>query len=113
MPPDSDWILSSEDEYANPEASTKDHGDSNTSDAEGTLSEPKGFAKAKMDRHRNKPLIATICLCFIGYRRNKNANLLQIVNGYFAFAQNIPKRCLEVFHQMGLIVSGETVCHFL
>lgn len=73
------------------------------------MSELKGFEKAKTDRHRNKPLIATICLCLIGYGCNKNANLLQIVNGYFAFAQNVLKQCLEVFHQMGPIVSSETV----
>lgn len=45
----------------------------------------------------------------LAYSKSKSANLLQMVAGYFAFAQNVPKRCVEAFHKMGLLVTSETV----
>ena len=65
--------------------------------------------KKRIRQQRNKALIATICLCMLAYSRSKYANLLQMVAGYFAFAQNMPKRCVEVFHKMGLLVTSKTV----
>ncbi|MCJ1345659.1 hypothetical protein MMC31_003867 [Peltigera leucophlebia] len=65
--------------------------------------------KKRIRQQRNKALIATIYLCMLAYSRSKYANLFQMVAGYFAFAQNMPKRYVEVFHKMGLLVTSETV----
>lgn len=38
---------------------------------------------------------------------------MQRINGQFAFANNVPKRFVEAFHQMGMIVSYESICRDL
>lgn len=75
-----------------------------------SASEPEAIVGSRKDRRQNKALIAIICLSFLGYTCNKNINLLQVVNEYFGFAQNVPKQCIEVLYQMRVMVSGETIC---
>lgn len=65
--------------------------------------------KKRIRQQQNKAYIATICLCMLAYSRRKYAKLLQMIAGYFAFAQNMPKQCVEVFHKIGILVTGETI----
>lgn len=87
------------------------HRDSIADDGIGNESETSSTIqiKKRMRQQQNKGFIATICLCMLAYSRSKDANLLQMVAGYFAFAQNMPKWCVEVFHKMSLLVTSETV----
>ncbi|MCJ1342648.1 hypothetical protein MMC31_000835 [Peltigera leucophlebia] len=98
------------------DASTKSNSEWDVSDKDpdyASASEPKTVVGSRKDRWQNKALIAIVCLSLLGYTYNKNINLLQVVNRYFGFAQNVPKRCIEVLHQMGVMVSGETICRSL
>lgn len=49
----------------------------------------------------------------LAYSRSKYTNLLQMIARYFVFAQNMPKRCVEVFYKMSLLVTSKTVCQAL
>ncbi len=53
------------------------------------------------NRQRNRPLIAVIVLAMLSYARSERNNLVQRVNTQFAFANNIPKQFVELFHQLG------------
>lgn len=59
---------------------------------------------------RDKGLVTTSYLCIILYTCSKNANIIQMVIGYYTFAQNIFKRCVEVFNSLVLSVSSKTFC---
>ncbi len=72
-------------------------------------SDPDVVQKGHRDRRQNKTLIATVSFGMLAYARNKYANLLQMVTGYFSFAHNVSKRGTEVYHKMGLVVSYKTV----
>lgn len=61
------------------------------------------------DCWKDKTFIATFYLCILLYTRSKHINLMQIVMGYFTFAQNMPKYYIKVFHQLGFFVSNKTV----
>lgn len=78
-----------------------------------SIRKPEAIVGLRKDRWRNKALIATICLSLLRYAHNKNINLLQVVNKYFGFTQNVPKWCIEVLYQMGVMVSGEIICQSL
>lgn len=74
-----------------------------------SASKSEAFVRLRKDYWQNKVLIAIICLCFLKYARNKNVNLLQVVNGYFDFAKNISKRCIKVLYQIKVMVSRKTI----
>ena len=57
--------------------------------------------------------MAIVCLSMLCYAQNKRSNILQKVNGQFAFANNVPKRFVKAFHQMGMIVLYESICRDL
>lgn len=61
----------------------------------------------------NKLLVATVALYMLSYARNKQSNVFQITNGYFAYAHNASKRMVEVLHCIGLLVIYETICRAL
>ena len=48
--------------------------------------------------------MANVYLFILYYTWNKRSNILQKVNGWFAFTKNILKRLVKAFHQMGMIV---------
>lgn len=52
------------------------------------------------------PVIYLLMLC---YACNKRSNMMQRVVGQFVFAHNISKRFVKAFHQMGLMVSYESI----
>lgn len=58
---------------------------------------------------RNKALISVVSLALLCYARNERSNLFQRVIGHYAFSGNIPKRSVESLHQMGIIVSYESI----
>lgn len=62
---------------------------------------------------RNQSFVAIVCFSMLYYARNKYSNILQRVNGQFAFTNNIPKKFIKAFYQMGIIVSYESICHGL
>lgn len=71
------------------DTSTKSNSEWNVNDKDpdyASASELKAVVGSRQDRCRNKALIAIVCLSLLGYARNKNINLLQVVNGYFGFA---------------------------
>ena len=65
--------------------------------------------KDRITPKRNRALVAVVCLSMLCYARNERSNIVQRVNGQFAFANNVPKRFVEAFHQMGMIVSYESI----
>ena len=67
----------------------------------------------KRDATCNRALVAVVTLCMLCYGRNKRSNLLQTIIGYFAFASNVPKQCVEVLYQMGLFTSYEQILQTL
>ena len=62
---------------------------------------------------RNKKLVSIISLCLLSYSRSEQTNLFQMLNGYFLFANHVPKRAVETLHQMGFVVSSNTICQTL
>lgn len=58
---------------------------------------------------RNRVLISVVSLALLCYARNEHSNLFQRVIGHYAFSSNIPKRSVESLHQMGIIVSYESI----
>ncbi len=58
---------------------------------------------------RNIRLVAIISLCILSYSRSKRTNLFLMLNGHYLFANHVRKRVIESLHQMGIIVSSETV----
>ena len=63
----------------------------------------------QQNSRRNRSLIAIVALCLLCYARSEKSNIFQAVTGHAAFAHNIPKRAVETFHQMGLLVSYESI----
>lgn len=63
----------------------------------------------RTNRQRNRPLIAVVALAILCYAQSERCNLVQRVNAQFAFANNVPKRFVELFHQLGLIVSYKSL----
>ncbi len=47
------------------------------------------------------------------YARSERSNIVQRVNTQFAFANNVPKRFVESFHQMGFLVLYKSLPHGL
>ena len=69
---------------------------------------PSGEEESE-SRGRNRKQIATVSLCMLCYSRNQQSNVLQMIAGYFAFADNVSKCMVEIFHRMGIMVVYETV----
>lgn len=65
--------------------------------------------KKRIWEQQNKTLIATICLCILAYSKNKYNNLLQMVARYIAFAHNMFKQYVEIFHKMNILVTSKTI----
>ncbi len=58
---------------------------------------------------RNRALISVVSLALLCYARNERSNLFQKVIGRYTFSANIPKCSVESLHQMGIIVSYESI----
>ncbi|WP_375449348.1 hypothetical protein [uncultured Nostoc sp.] len=58
---------------------------------------------------RNRALISVVSLALLCYGRNERSNIFQRIIGHYAFSSNIPKRSVESFHQMGIIVSYKSI----
>lgn len=56
-------------------------------------------------RGRNRGLIATVSLCMLSYVRYERSNILQVAEGYFAYADITTKRMVEILHCMGLLAT--------
>lgn len=70
--------------------------------------EPQGTGEQTY-RSLGKSLVATVSLCMLCYARNQQSNILQMITGYYAYADNTTKRMVEVLHRMGLTVVYNTV----
>lgn len=57
---------------------------------------------------KDKTFITTFYLYILLYARFKYINLMQMVMGYYIFAQNMHKHYIKIFHQLGLFVSSKT-----
>lgn len=57
---------------------------------------------------KNKTFITTFYLCILLYACSKYINLMQMVMGYYIFAQNMHKHYIKILHQLGLSVSSKT-----
>ena len=62
---------------------------------------------------KNRSLIAIVALCLLCYAQSEKSNIFQAVTGHTAFAYNIPKYEVEMFYQMGLLVSYKSIRHTL
>lgn len=60
-------------------------------------------------RWRCAQTIGVVSLCMLSYAHSARSNVLQMVLGYYSFAQNTKKRCVEVLHRLGILVSYETI----
>ena len=58
---------------------------------------------------RNKALISVVSLVLLCYSQNERCKIFQRVIGHYAFSSNIPKRSIESFHQIGIIVLYESI----
>ncbi len=63
----------------------------------------------EVTRGRDRILIATVALCMLCYAKNPRSNLLQVIAGYFAYADNTTKRMVKNLHCMGFLVIYKTV----
>lgn len=59
----------------------------------------------------NHTLVIIVALSILYYAQSEQSNIIQRVNTQFAFANNILKRFVESFHQMGTLVSYESLCY--
>lgn len=57
----------------------------------------------------NRATVAVAVMCMLCYACNERSNLFQAVNGHLSFAHNVPKRYIEIFHQLGIIVLYESI----
>lgn len=48
-------------------------------------------------------------LCMLSYLYDQQSNLLQLIIGHFSFANNIPKHCMELLHQIKIVMSSKTI----
>ncbi len=84
--------------------SKSDNSDSKANSTESQVSEHKtkdGHIEADVNplsNSRNQTTITTTLLCMLSYSRRQQSNLLQMIMGYFLFANNVPKRCIESLH---------------
>ncbi len=75
-----------------------------------------GYIKQKVctsSSSRNKVAIIRALLYMLSYLCDQQSNLLQIIIGYFLFANNVPKGYVKSLHQMGIVVSSKIVWQVL
>lgn len=65
--------------------------------------------RATQDEGRNRQLIATSALSMLAYAHSEDSNLFQVIMGYYAFTSGFKKRSMEAFHQIGCMVTYESV----
>ncbi len=70
--------------------------------------DPPELEKQNLSK-RNRALISVVSLALLCYGRNECSNMFQRVIGHYAFSGNISKRSVESFHQIGIIVSYESI----
>ena len=58
---------------------------------------------------RNKALVPLVSLALLSYAQNKRFNLFQKIISHYAFFGNISNCFIESSHQMGIIVSYESI----
>ena len=46
-------------------------------------------------------------------RLTKCSNVLQMVLGYYSFAQNVKKHCIEVLYKLEVLISYKIICVIL
>lgn len=63
----------------------------------------------EVTQSRDRILIATVLLCMLCYAKNQRLHILQVMEGYFAYADNTTKRMIENLHCMGFLVIYKTV----
>lgn len=66
----------------------------------------------RITSQHNYAIITVLALGMLYYVQSKHSNIVQKVNiqFVFAFANNVPKRFAESFHQMDLFVSYKSLC---
>ena len=65
--------------------------------------------KAQKQRLRDTCIINATAVALLCYAKNDRPNALQGIVGYFLFASNTAKRCVEVLNRLGLTVTYKTV----
>ena len=63
----------------------------------------------QQNSRKNRSLIVIVALCLLCYAQSEKWNIFQAVTGHAAFIHNIPKRAVETFHQMGLLVLYKSI----
>ncbi len=58
---------------------------------------------------QKKALISVVSLLLLCYGQNERSNIFQRVIGHYVFFGNISKQSIESFHQIGIIVSYESI----
>lgn len=62
---------------------------------------------------QNRKLIAICALSMLAYAHSKNANLFQVIMGYHSFASGAKKHHMEPLHQIGCMVTYESMTRVL
>ena len=73
------------------------------------MKEPSLLKNRIISQH-NRVLITVVALGKLYYIQNEYSNIVQRVNTQFTFTNNVPKRFMESFHQIGYLVSYESLC---
>lgn len=76
---------------------------------EGRLSAEERLEKKTRRRRKQQTVRWVTAFSTMCYAKNRNANLHQIVMGYYLVSANTPKRVFEVLHALGLSVSYSSV----
>lgn len=64
----------------------------------------------KKRRVRDKSLIGTICLGVLAFGHSRNANLFQMIMGYYMHSYSVAKEVVCVLNRLGITVAYNTVC---
>lgn len=65
---------------------------------------------SKKRKVRDKSLIGTVCLGVLAFGHSRNANLLQMIMGYYLQGYSVAKEVISVLNRLGLTVAYNTVC---
>ena len=68
-----------------------------------------GQRKPGNQRPRDTAIIVTTSMALLCYATSDLSNALQGIMGYFLFASNTAKRCIEVLHRLGLTATYGTI----
>lgn len=64
---------------------------------------------SKRRRARDKNIIGTVCLGVLAFGHSRNANLLQIILGYYLQGYSVAKEVVLVLNRLGLTVAYNTI----